>query len=720
MKFPGCIFLTLSIAASAWAESVDETLFLDPMAADVPHVLTAVRLRQPAAEVPASVTVLDADFIAATGATTITELMRFVPGMMVAPEIYDNNDSVQYHGGPAHFPKGMQILLDGHTIFGSALNSVNWYQLPVAVEQIQRIEVVRGPNAPTYGTNAYQAVINIITRHTADSQGGRIVAEGGNNRYRYGFAQAGWGYEGNYWAVSALHRATDNLEDLNSDIPPCNPCSDNRRANALSLRGDVELSHQTSLRTSLYVADARKQVPFYQQAVTENDITDRSVLAGLTLEHTATEHHQVRLTASYLHNERLNDTRIEGIGAGALDDDLRALFLINPEAAMLLAQGKLLAAYSALDLTDQQQTALAQALATRYADITDAMIPVSGDVRAYLTEDRVDVEIQDTWALSPDLTFVSGLGYRYEVADSEHFYGGRIDDHKFRAFAHVNWKPADAWVAHAGLMYEKEGQHEEALSFRSALNYLLTPLNSIRVVFNESARTPDFFEEHAYWTFQLKNIETEAELNGTTYFESYIGPGDLDQQRIRSYELGYYGRTQSGSFDTDLRAFREYQYDVIYRWPSTRSPVTYTDNEIWYTGIEGQASWYPRRGTQLRFNGAYTELTYELEEGLTEERIFALYAPVTTTTSWIQQWPGRIHTTATLILGYDYGSKDDNADPTDMKRLDLYVRRPFELSGLPGEGYVKAQRDFSSDPHLPGTLAYNSVLRWQAGFSLEF
>jgi len=421
-----------------------------------------------------------------------------------------------------------------------------------------------------------------------------------------------------------------------------------------------------------------------------------------------------------MHSERLNDIDIDGIPAGALDDDLRALFLLNPEAAMALARGDSAAALEALDLTDPQQLALATALAIRYADFSTATTPVSGKVKGYLIEDRIDIELQDTWAVSDRLIFVGGLGYRYQDINSEHYLGGSLDSHNFRAFANANWKPSESWLTHAGLMYEREDDREEALSVRAAVNYLFDQLHSFRFVFSEAARTPDYFEEYAEWTFQLTDIETTADLNGDTYFESFIGPGDLDQQRIRSYELGFYGRSEDGRADTDIRLFREYQYDVIYRWPSTRNADTYTDNEIWYTGIEGQASWQPLDATRLRFNGAYTELTYDLEDGLTEERIFALYAPLTLTTTWMQSWPWQLHTTTSLILGYNYGDKNPSEDATDMKRLDFHLYRPARFAGMQGKVSLRGQRDFSADPYLPGSLAHNSVFRWQAGINLEF
>ncbi|MEQ3761707.1 MAG: TonB-dependent receptor plug domain-containing protein, partial [Alcanivorax sp.] len=79
---PLAVILSITLCTEAYAQiGFDDELLFDPMIGEVPHVLSAVRLHQPTAEVPASVTVLDAQFIKATGAKNIQDLFRYVPGM---------------------------------------------------------------------------------------------------------------------------------------------------------------------------------------------------------------------------------------------------------------------------------------------------------------------------------------------------------------------------------------------------------------------------------------------------------------------------------------------------------------------------------------------------------------------------------------------------------------------------------------------------------------
>ncbi|MDR6929375.1 TonB-dependent receptor plug domain-containing protein, partial [Pseudomonas sp. BE134] len=152
-----------------------DDLFLDNE--PLPQVLTATRLKQSPAAVPGSMTVIDSELIVATGARDIAELLRLVPGMMVG-NITGNQAAVNYHGTNATAARRLQVLIDGRSVYRAGLATVDWSDIPVAMEDIERIEVFRGPNTVSYGANALMAVVNIITRNPADSLGTRL------NRHR--------------------------------------------------------------------------------------------------------------------------------------------------------------------------------------------------------------------------------------------------------------------------------------------------------------------------------------------------------------------------------------------------------------------------------------------------------------------------------------------------------------------------------------------------------
>src|SRR5690554_2964284 len=147
----------------------------------IPEVLTATRLKQPKAETPASVTVISAEQIQALGARNIPEVLRFVPGMFVGHSQSESSDTVIYHASSQNFTCRLQVLIDGRSVYNAAVARVIWDNIPLAVEDINRIEIIRGPSSATYGANAFLATINIITKSPEESLGTQMRYRGGNN-----------------------------------------------------------------------------------------------------------------------------------------------------------------------------------------------------------------------------------------------------------------------------------------------------------------------------------------------------------------------------------------------------------------------------------------------------------------------------------------------------------------------------------------------------------
>jgi len=137
---------------------------------DLPIVFSATRLAQPVSETPVSMTVIDQEMIQASGATEIADLMRLVPGMQVANYV-GNKYLVTYHGRADLYSRSLQVLVDGRSIYDPVIGGVSWNDLPLAIEDINRIEVIRGSNAAAYGANSFSGVINIITENPSQQQG---------------------------------------------------------------------------------------------------------------------------------------------------------------------------------------------------------------------------------------------------------------------------------------------------------------------------------------------------------------------------------------------------------------------------------------------------------------------------------------------------------------------------------------------------------------------
>ncbi len=170
----------------------DLKLTEDAFFSELPVVLHATRLKQSIDETPASMTVIDRRMIEASSATTIAELLRYVPGFQLS---YRSGDEavVGYHGIEDQYSRRVQVLIDGHAVYSQAfLDSTLWSSLPITLDDVERIEVVRGSNASAYGAGAFLGSINIVTLDTVAAAGTRLRVDSGNNmRIRTSMRHAG-------------------------------------------------------------------------------------------------------------------------------------------------------------------------------------------------------------------------------------------------------------------------------------------------------------------------------------------------------------------------------------------------------------------------------------------------------------------------------------------------------------------------------------------------
>ena len=142
-------------------------------------------------QTPAAIYVLTQEDIKRSGATSLPEVLRTVPGLQVSRS--DNDHwSVGIRGFADQFSKSMLVLVDGRSIYTPLFAGVYWaLQDGVVLEDIDRIEVIRGPGGTIWGANAVNGVINIITKSAKDTHGSLVSTGGGNidqgmGSFRYG------------------------------------------------------------------------------------------------------------------------------------------------------------------------------------------------------------------------------------------------------------------------------------------------------------------------------------------------------------------------------------------------------------------------------------------------------------------------------------------------------------------------------------------------------
>jgi len=138
----------------------------------------------------AAVFVITQEDIRRSGATAIPDVLRMAPGVNVA-RLNANSWAVSIRGFNDLFADQTLVLVDGRSVYDPLFSGVYWGDLDVPLEDIERIEVIRGPGGTVWGANAMNGVINIITRNSHDTKGGLVTAGGGNETPASGLVQYG-------------------------------------------------------------------------------------------------------------------------------------------------------------------------------------------------------------------------------------------------------------------------------------------------------------------------------------------------------------------------------------------------------------------------------------------------------------------------------------------------------------------------------------------------
>jgi len=152
---------------------------IDLLQMEIPVVVTAGRREQQITTVPYAVSVITKEDIRLAGARTIPDALRLAPGVDVS-EIAYGNATVGLRGLHAYVSREVLVLVDGRQVFDSLFGGTLWTSWPFQIEDIERIEVIRGPGGVTWGANAVNGVINIITKDPADQLGLTVTAGGGS------------------------------------------------------------------------------------------------------------------------------------------------------------------------------------------------------------------------------------------------------------------------------------------------------------------------------------------------------------------------------------------------------------------------------------------------------------------------------------------------------------------------------------------------------------
>lgn len=156
------------------------------------EVVTPSKAPVKAFQSPVAVYVITSDAIRRSGATTIPAALRLAPGVEVA-RIDASKWSIGIRGFGSRFSRGVLVMIDGRTVYTPLLAGTYWEAQDTMIEDIDRIEVIRGPGATIWGPNAVNGVINIITKSSRETHGTLASAGGGNEEQGFGAFRYGAG-----------------------------------------------------------------------------------------------------------------------------------------------------------------------------------------------------------------------------------------------------------------------------------------------------------------------------------------------------------------------------------------------------------------------------------------------------------------------------------------------------------------------------------------------
>lgn len=592
------MFLASSGALLVGTQTGAQTSLPDPLDAGYPDVITPTRLVQSLADVPASVTIISAETIERFSIRSIPDALRLVPGMSVI-QATGPDYQISYHGTNTLSPRRMNVLIDGISVYRPAFSEVIWSQLPVAIEDVERIEVTRGPNSASYGPNSMLAVVNIITKNPNDVPLGFAAGTVGTHGVRDLTARLGLRLGNTALRVTAGTSRDRGFDMLTQDAAG----HDSIRNDHLTVRSQSRLGERSTLDLQASVARGTAEIPFidnFQQTYPDRRYEDIYAGARWTTQLAANHELSLRIDHARQSSRQPWTTCLPTV---ALLPEMFALWRANPTYADTILRGGVPTGGTPGD--DALALAAIGAIQALGAGV---LAPRCGRTNQDAVQRRLDLEIQDTYVFSDQLRVVAGLGLRRQGGESQTFLGGEQTSSVRWLFGNVEYRPTEQLTLNLGGYGERNSLGPSTFSPRAAANLRLAPGHTLRVVFSNGTRSPDIQEQRTNWSYRFEDVTPP--LNGSTtafLYQSRAGPGNLTNERIRSREVGYLLNAQSLGLLLDVRAFDDRLSSLISERTNLAGLVPTNAGSVRLTGAEIQLTLRTSSGWNGYANYAYLD-----------------------------------------------------------------------------------------------------------------
>jgi len=508
-NYPLASLLLLS-STSLFAD--DDELFFE-----MPVVLSANRLEQPVTEAAVSVSVIDRKTIEASGARTIPEVLRLIPGMQVGYSGNEFGDEpkyvVTYHGHSDQYSKQMQVLIDGRSIYEPFFGGINWKAIPVNIDDIERIEVSRGPNIATYGSNAFLAAINIITRSAAEDQGHYVRSNVGNHdiadlTYRFGGTNEDLDYR-----ITASTLNDDGMDSANQfDYP------DDTNSNNIDYRLDYQLDNKNTISYQGGYGNNKQQTD-------RNHVSDENIPSRRTVDNTQ--------FFQFIKWENVINT----------ENTLQLQYYYN--------------------LSDKEDRYSSDRISPPGLD--DFILDINGDIKS----ERHNLELTHIMQPKANLKLVLGASAQFDSVKSSQFLGtdDNITDERYRGFANIEYHINQNNIVNFGAVLETNSFSDDELSPRLSLIHTFNSHHKIRVGISQAIRSPFIFEARDKQSV-FQELNAGGMPIGLTLRENVIGSTEyrsenLENEKIISREIVYMGSFINSALHFNARVFHDDVSDYI-------------------------------------------------------------------------------------------------------------------------------------------------------------
>lgn len=253
LNLPIILYAAAIYLATAWhfaASAQDDDLNLEDLTKI--EVSSVSRRNQSLSNVPAAAFVISADDIHRSGAQTLPDVLRMAPGIQVA-RIDSGRFAVTARGFNGRFSNKLQVLVDGRSIYDPFFSGTLWEHEQLPLEDIERIEIIRGVGAAMWGANAVNGVINIISKHSRSDATGMVAASIGTDGQRQLYSRAGGNIDADTsWKISAQGRHAGPSRQAAND----QYSTDNLTASTVDFRFDRSLAAGTDFSIWANVANS--------------------------------------------------------------------------------------------------------------------------------------------------------------------------------------------------------------------------------------------------------------------------------------------------------------------------------------------------------------------------------------------------------------------------------------------------------------------------------